>query len=304
MDALQHLPRDAVRVQQVTEQLRDVPELVRLEPVYRGVLGRERRLERVLPPLVQEAEPSGDEAVVPKEGPLLGAALDDHVDKLHLPARGNVHFRELVSALLERRRGHDGEVDGAAEVDEVLLGQVLDDHGLFSVAAGGRELLVGHLPLVFRLAVGPAVRTAVRPAAGVAVLPEYLPPDLGPLLLPLVVVLVVPEPVQVVLHLQPRVVEARVERDLILLLDEVKLVRVGYGRVVRESPPLDLQQRLDAVLRPPPYRPLVEQSPHPFHDGVHARRADLAELPPHDAEVAHGDVHAVLRGDVPLQQHG
>lgn len=53
-----------------------------------------------------------------------------------------------MCAFFEGRGGHDGEVDGTAEVDEVFFGHVLDDGehlgGVFFVV-GGRELSVGRV---------------------------------------------------------------------------------------------------------------------------------------------------------------
>ena len=48
----------------------------------------------------------------------------------------------------------------------------------------------------------------------------------------------------------------------------------------------------------------MEQTPHPFHDRVDPRRADLGQLPADHAEIAHGNVYAVLGGDAPFQKHG
>ena len=42
-------------------------------------------------------------------------------------ARPDLQLHQLVRALVHLRRRHDGEVDGAAQVDEVLLRHVRDE---------------------------------------------------------------------------------------------------------------------------------------------------------------------------------
>ena len=50
---------------------------------------------------IDHAEPLRKEAVEPQVGPLLGAAFQDHIAKLHLLALPDVKFEKLVTALFE-----------------------------------------------------------------------------------------------------------------------------------------------------------------------------------------------------------
>jgi hypothetical protein len=92
MNDRQCAPRHGVRVEQVGEELGHVPELVGFEAMDGAVLPRERLHKSVPPPLREETEPSGDHPVVALERPLLGAALDQHVHELVLPAGRDVHL--------------------------------------------------------------------------------------------------------------------------------------------------------------------------------------------------------------------
>lgn len=54
---------------------------------------------------------------------------DDHVAKLRLVSRFEVHLDELVHRLLVVQRALDGQVDGAAQGDQVRL-RLVQDRGL------------------------------------------------------------------------------------------------------------------------------------------------------------------------------
>ena len=68
MDILQDRPRNGISVKQMS--------------VNCIVLGCKRLLQRNLPPLVEQTEPSRYESVVPQKSPFLRAALDNHIDQL------------------------------------------------------------------------------------------------------------------------------------------------------------------------------------------------------------------------------
>jgi hypothetical protein len=84
-------------MEEVTKELRNVAQFICLQPVDGIVLHRKRILKRSLPPLVEQAEPPTDQAVVTQKRLFLGAAF--HI-------RGDVHLGEFVCAFLEGGRGH------------------------------------------------------------------------------------------------------------------------------------------------------------------------------------------------------
>jgi len=150
VDVLQHAPGQRVRVQQVREQLGDVAQLVRLQPVDGAVVLGKRVVKLLHVRGVDVAEALGDEAVELEVRALLRAALDEHGAQLHLLPRPDLQLHQLVAALLNVQtvrdgqtnagvqglvaRGtgvgegpaHDGEVDGAPQVNLVRLSRVLN----------------------------------------------------------------------------------------------------------------------------------------------------------------------------------
>ena len=117
MDGAQHFPANGVRGEEVPEELSDDAQAVRLVAVDGFVVFDELLLEEVDPHAVQLAQPLADQAVEFVEGALLRGAFDEHGRHLVLEAGGEVDAEKLVRGLLEPARGHNREVDGAAEVD-------------------------------------------------------------------------------------------------------------------------------------------------------------------------------------------
>ena len=83
-------------------------------------------------------------------GPLLGAAVDDHVTELLLLARLDVQLVQFVNCLLEVQGRLDGQVDSSPERNEISLSRVHDGLLLF-------------LLLIIRV-----IRGAARPGASIA----------------------------------------------------------------------------------------------------------------------------------------
>ena len=117
-------PGDRIRVQQVGEELPDVPQLIRLQPVHRVVLHPEALREVVLVHGVQAAEPLRLEHEEPVEHLLHGTTVDEHGADLLLLALRDVELQDLVHALLIMHRGHDHQVDLPPQVHHVLLREV------------------------------------------------------------------------------------------------------------------------------------------------------------------------------------
>jgi len=60
----------------------------------------------------------------------LRTTLDDHRGEFRLLAGRKVDLHQLVDSFLRVGTGHNGEVDGPAEVDQVGIGLILDFHSL------------------------------------------------------------------------------------------------------------------------------------------------------------------------------
>lgn len=107
-DGSERGPGDRVGVEQVPEELGGVAQLVDFESVHGLVLPVEEVQEegRVLL-WKQDAQTLGQQPKEPEIGPLLSAALEDHVAELRLLALSNVKLEEFVAALFEVNRGHD-----------------------------------------------------------------------------------------------------------------------------------------------------------------------------------------------------
>jgi len=285
---LEEAPRDGVRVEQVREELPDVPQLVRLETVHRGELHPEEGVEVLLVDRLEVAEAlrlQGEEAV---EHLLHGAAVNQHRADLLLLALPDVQLQDLVDALLEVHRRHDHEVDGTPEVHQVLL-RVVDDVL--------RRLLVLLGLLVRVLRIGAAV------AALLAVLDAQ---DLVGDGLPLGLVVGVLrarlrlEDVDRLLALDVLVQEVNLVRDLILLLDNVELL--DDRRVVGELLATHIEDALDDVLHAPVDLALVEDVAEALEDGVVARRRQLLQAGAALLHEAHADLDGVVRDA--LEQQG
>lgn len=120
------------------KQLGHIPQLVGFQPMNRLVLHPKRLHKGIAPARVEKTEAGGNHTVVSKEGPLLRAALDNHVDKLRLSAQRYVHLGQLVRALLKRCRRHDGEVDRTSQVHQIRLRQIMNDLRLLLVRRRSR----------------------------------------------------------------------------------------------------------------------------------------------------------------------
>lgn len=295
------------------KQLGHIPQLVGFQPMDRLVLHPKRLHKGIAPARVEKTEAGGNHTVVSKEGPLLRAALDNHVDKLRLSAQRYVHLGQLVRALLKRCRRHDGEVDRTSQVHQIRLRQIMNDLRLLLVRRRSRYhrltslLLVGFLVIVVRTAstaVRRRVGIAISAAAAivVAVLSQNLPPDLGPGRLVLNEAGIEPEHVQHLVLLQVVVVvQTELEHDLVVGLDQIELG--DDAGVVLEVPLPVLHQHLHLVLDPPADRPVVEEAAEPLHDGPDPGGTDLQQRLADDPHVRDGHLDGIV-GRVPVEEDG
>ena len=84
LDAVEDVPRDGIRRDEVSEEPRDVPETVRFVSVDGLVVLTERLLEAIEPNTVQPAKAFSDEPVERRIRPLLRTTLYDHLAELDL----------------------------------------------------------------------------------------------------------------------------------------------------------------------------------------------------------------------------
>mmetsp|Transcript_31091 Transcript_31091/g.65530 ORF Transcript_31091/g.65530 Transcript_31091/m.65530 type:complete len:434 (-) Transcript_31091:286-1587(-) len=247
------------------------------------VLLREELVEDNLVRLVDHAEALAEQAVEAEVGALLRAALDEHRGDLDLLPLAQLELHQLVRALVHRRRRHDRQVDRAPEVDQVLLGEVVDDLRLGGAALA---LIIVIVVLALLLVV-------------IAVVSEQLATHLRVLFLVLFVLRVEGEVVQRLLPVE-RIVQRQLVRDLIVRLDNVEVRQDArmLGEVV-----LALRvEALDHVLHALVDGALVQDAAQTLKDGVQALRRDVGER-----RAALGDerdhlLHRVVRGRLEQQR--
>ena len=171
------------------------------------------------------AEALAERAVEAEVRALLRAALDQHRANLHLLPRPQLELHQLVRALVDRRGGHDRQVDGAAKVDEILLGHVRHDHWLAAAAAASAGRAATALVVIIRVLLA---RLVVVVVAVRLVVTENLLLDLLEELLVGLVIGVVRKVVEVLAQLE-LLVEAELVRDLVVGLDERELREHAAG---------------------------------------------------------------------------
>mmetsp|Transcript_79645 Transcript_79645/g.110658 ORF Transcript_79645/g.110658 Transcript_79645/m.110658 type:complete len:268 (+) Transcript_79645:291-1094(+) len=202
-------PRDSVRVQQMREELSDVAQFVGLEPVHRVELDAEGLGESVLIDRVQAAQALCLEDEEPVEHLLHGAAVNEHGAHLLLLTLGNVELQDLVHALLVVHRRHDHEVDGPAQVHQILFREVQN--------------------LLLRATICSGVRLLIRIVAAVAALILFEAQNLAGDKLPLGLIRSILlgwnglEDVQGLLALDRLIQKVHLVRDLVFVFDEVEL---------------------------------------------------------------------------------
>ncbi|KAL1844922.1 hypothetical protein VTK73DRAFT_1506 [Phialemonium thermophilum] len=242
------------------------------------------------PQAVDAAHALGDEPVELDVGLGLGARLHHHGHQLGLLARRQAQLEQLVGGLFGVGAALQGQVDGAAQVDQVGVGLVLDLEGLFLFVL---VLVVVLVVVVFRIGRGRGSRSVVAALAQDGVL------QLAVGLLVLLPALVVAEDVEGLLA-----VDVGVERDLVgdlvLLLDQVQLL--AHGRVVLEAVAAHLEQHLDHVLHAAVDVGLVQDGAELVEDEAGHLRVHVLEVLAHLAGQADGDLDAVVGGAL-QQQH-
>lgn len=100
-DDLEARPFNCLGIEQVGKDFGPVAEFVDFKAVDHFELFHEEFVEVLGVDVIQHAETLGQVAVKAEVGPLLHAALQDHVAQLHLLALSDVQLQELVTALLE-----------------------------------------------------------------------------------------------------------------------------------------------------------------------------------------------------------
>jgi len=313
----QNTPRNRVRVQQVRKELGHVAKLVGFQSMDRAVLLRKSVHESVAPSIVvEETKACRNQTVVPQKRAFLRAALNQHVDQLLLAAVGDVDASQFVSTLFKGRAGHDGQVDSTAEMNEIGVGEILDDlrcfgswnHGLF-LYCFFCLLLVSvfvFLLLVFRRRIIIIVTVFFVAATADT---QNLGANLAPLLFVFRVVGIDPKGIQLRFLLQVFVVQTNlVKRNLIVLFHQVQFLRNGRVRLLTalKARLAQGQQLFDAVLDPRVVteHALVQEGPQPFQDGAHPGRTDLEQRVARDGEQLHGDLDRIVREGGFVQHDG
>ena len=303
----QDTPRNRVRVQQVRKELGHVAKLVGFQSMDRAVLLRKSVHESVAPSIVvEETKACRNQTVVPQKRAFLRAALNQHVDELLFAAVGNVDASQLVSALFKGRAGHDGQVDSTAEMNEIGVGEILNDLRCFDSWNNGLFfycffclLLVSVSFFVFILLVlrrGIIIVTVFFVAATADT--QNFGANLAPLLFVFRVVGIDPKGIQFRFLLQVFVVQTNlVKRNLVVLFHQVQFLRNGRVRLLTalKARLAQGQQLLDAVLDPRVVHALVQEGPQPFQDGAHSGRTDLEQRVARDGEQLHGDLDRIVR---------
>ena len=95
------MPGDGIGIHEVSEKTGEVPELGLFEAVDLLVLSDEELRVLLLIELKQLTVALANVPVVRQISPVLHAALDDHVAQFDFLPGSDLHFEQLVAALLE-----------------------------------------------------------------------------------------------------------------------------------------------------------------------------------------------------------
>ena len=76
---------------------------------------------------VGQAKTRPNQPIVLEVSLLLRAALHQHQAQLHLLPVLQIELHQLVGGLFKTRRGHNRQVDGALQVDQVLFCHIVND---------------------------------------------------------------------------------------------------------------------------------------------------------------------------------
>lgn len=235
VDNGQRGPADTVSREEVAKEPSNVSESIGLITMN-GVVVVAKALFEVFGPFpMQFAEAFSHVAVEFAVGAFLGATLDDHVAQLDILAFGDLELEQLVNALFEIERGHDGQVDGPTQVDEVGLGSIVD-----------LELTLGVIRAFTVVRARPRLAVCVGTAIiAVFVFAQDLCFDRSITLLVLEKLGVGLKDVQALLDVE-LIVQADSVGNLIILLNKVQ--RLRNARIVLKAFSTHLGKHLDHVL--------------------------------------------------------
>lgn len=271
----------------MTKESCNVSEAVCLVAMNGIVVVAEALRECVGPFAMQLAEALAHVAVEFAIGALLRATFDNHVAKLDVLTFRYFEFEKLVHALFKVERGHDGEVDGASEVDEVCLGPIVDFEltlGIFLTTS--LVVIIAFVGTSDALAVGIGVAVVA-----IRVLTEDLCLDGAVAVLVFDEFGILLENVETLLDIE-LVVQTDAMGDLVLLFDEVE--RLGNAWVVFECFTAYLREHLDHVLHTFADLPFIKDSSEAIEDAVVRLRRFFSKEGADLAHEADGDLDTVV----------
>lgn len=276
MDHREDVPSQRIRREHVTEQLRNVSQLVVLVSVNRVVVLRESLLEEVAPETVDLGEALANEAKELRVSLFLRATLDNHRRQLGLLPGGEIDLHELVHCFFGVGTGHDRKVDGSSKVYEISIRLILDLHRF----RFGFFLFVG--AVVVAIVIVLLVVTTLSQDLCLQLLVSLF------MLLPLRIEL---EDIEAVLDID-LTHQVNSVCDLILLLNKVQLIL--DSRVVLEFVLPDLEEYFDHVLCPLADVRLVENIPELVEDNHGYRRLHFLKVLSNLLAETNSDLHAII----------
>ncbi len=123
---LKDSPVDGEPEEQMAKELSQVSNFIDLK-FEDGIVMIDKSLdEEFLVQIINGAEPFGEESKKVLINPFHHTALHNHINKFMLVPLGDVHLEQFVGALLEVNCRLNDQVNCAAQVDQVLLCEVVD----------------------------------------------------------------------------------------------------------------------------------------------------------------------------------
>jgi hypothetical protein len=127
------VPANGITRYQVSKELGNNTQAVRLVAVDGVVVLRKHVLKELPPESVELAEALADQSEKLVVGSLLTATLDDHAGQLVFTSSGKIDAHQLVAGFLEATRRHDCQVDGTTKIDKIGVGLVFDVYRLLTI---------------------------------------------------------------------------------------------------------------------------------------------------------------------------
>lgn len=128
MDDRQNVPADGIGTEHMSEEPRNISQPISFITMYCFIVFGKRGFEKISPEAVKFGESLSDEPIEFRVSAFLGTAFHDHGRELRLLAGRQIDLHEFVATLLKINAGHDREVDGSAEVDQVSVALVFNIH--------------------------------------------------------------------------------------------------------------------------------------------------------------------------------